>query len=49
MKIKFGSDDDLSLNKTIEVHNVIILVRAGFQENNKSYRQVFLDECPYKL
>ena len=49
MKIKFNSVDDLPLNKTIEIHYVIIVARAVFNENNKYYPQVFLDECFYKL
>ena len=44
MKIKFNSDDELSLNKTIEVLTITIVVRAIFLENNKYYPQVFLDE-----
>ena len=48
MKIKFYSDDDLPLNKMIEIHNLAIVVRATFYENNKYYSQVFLDECMYK-
>ena len=47
MKIKFASDDDLPLNKTKEIHNVTIVVRAVFHENKKYYPQVFLDECLY--
>ena len=49
MKIKFDSDDDLPLNKTIEIPGMIIVVRAVFHENNKFYLQVFLDECLYEL
>ena len=49
MKIKFNSDDKLSLNKMIEIPSMIIVVRAVFHENNKYYPQVFLDECLYKL
>ena len=37
MKIKFNSDDELPLNKTIEIPSMIIVVRALFQENNKYY------------
>ena len=48
-KIKFDSDDDLPLNKTIEIPGMIIVVRAVFHENNKFYLQVFLDECLYEL
>ena len=34
MKIKFDLDDNLPLNKTIEIHNVTIVVRTVFHENN---------------
>ena len=30
MKIKFNSDDELPLNKTIEIPSMIIVVRAVF-------------------
>ena len=50
MKIKFDLDDDLLLNKTLEIPNVTILaVRAIFYENNKYYPQVFIDECLHEL
>ena len=49
MKIKFNSDGELPLNKTIEIPSMTIVVRAVFHENNKYYPQVFLDECLYKL
>ena len=45
MKIKFNSDDELPLNKTIENHTTTIVVKAVFYENNKYYLQVFLDKC----
>ena len=48
IKIKFNSDDELPLNKTIEIRSMKIVVRAVFHENNKYYPQVFLDECLYK-
>ena len=35
MKIKSNSDDDLPLNKTLELHNMIIVVRSVFHENTK--------------
>ena len=35
-------DDELPLNKTIEISNMIIVVRAVFHENNKYYLQIFL-------
>ena len=49
MKIKFNLDDELPLNKTIEIPSMIIVVRAIFHENNKYYQQVFLDACLYRL
>ena len=44
MKIKFNSDDELPLNKTIEIPSMIIVIRAVFHENNKYYLPVFLGE-----
>ena len=35
MKIKSNSDDDLPLNKTLELRNMIIVVRSVFHENTK--------------
>ena len=49
MKIKFNSDDNLPLNKILILHNLTIAVRSVFQEDNKYYPQVFLDECFYEL
>ena len=49
MKIKFNSDEELLLNKTIKTSSMKIVVRAVFYENNKYYPQVFLNECLYKL
>ena len=41
MKIKFNLNDELPLNKTIEIHSLIIVVRVVFQENKKDYAHVF--------
>ena len=49
INIEFDSDDELSINKTIEIHIMTMVVRAVFHENNKHYPQVFLDECLYKI
>ena len=49
MKTKFDSDDNLPLNKTIEIHIVTIVIGAAFHEKNKHYSQVVLDECLYKM
>ena len=48
MKIKFNSDHKLTLNKTIKIPSMIIVIKVVFHENNKNYPQVFLDECLYK-
>ena len=45
MKIEFVSDKNILLNKKMEIPTVTIVVRAVFHENDKYYRQVFLDEC----
>ena len=49
MKIKFDSDDNLPLNKTLRLHNLTIIVRSVFQENGKYHPGDFLDECFYEL
>ena len=45
MKIKLNSDDELPVNKKIELLGMTIAVRA----NKKYYPQVLLDECLYKI
>ena len=40
MKIKFNSGDELSLNKTIEIPIMTIVIRTVFHGNNKYYPQV---------
>ena len=40
-EIKFNSDKELPLNKTLEISHMIIVVRAVFHENNKYYWQFF--------
>ena len=49
IKIKFDSDDELPLNKTIKIPIITIVVRAVFHENNKCYLQVFLEEYLYEI
>ena len=41
MKIKFTSDEELPLNKMIEIPSIIIVVKAVFYENKKYHPQVF--------
>ena len=48
MNIKFTSDD-FPLNKLLKLHNLTIIVRSVFEEDNKYYPQIYLDECLYDL
>ena len=35
MKIKFNSDDNLPLNKTLKLYNMTIVIRSVFEEHGK--------------
>ena len=48
MKIKFDSDDNLPLNKMLQLHILTVTDRSVF-EDGKYYAQVFLDECLHEL
>ena len=48
MKIKFNSDDNLPLNKTLQFHIMTITIRFVFREDGKLYPQVSLDDNLYK-
>ena len=37
MKIKFDSDDELSLNKSLKFHAMTIIIRSVFEESGKLY------------
>ena len=47
-KIKFDTNDNLSLNKPLKLHMLTIIVRSIFEEDSKLYLQVYLDECLYE-
>ena len=49
MKIKFNSDDDLPLNKSLKYHAMTIIIRSVFEEDGKLYPQLFLDGILYGL
>ena len=49
MKIKFSSDDDLPLNKPLKFHAMTIIIRSVFEEDDKFYLQLFLDDALYEL
>ena len=44
-KIKFDTNDNLSLNKPLKLHMLTIIVRSIFEEDSKLYLQVYLHEC----
>ena len=44
MKIKFDTDDNLPLNKTLNLHNMTIIIRSVFEEDGNFYLQIYLDE-----
>ena len=49
MEIKFNSDDNLSLNKPLNFHNMTITIKSVFKEDGKLYPQVFLDDTLNEL
>ena len=49
MEVKFDSDDNLPLNKTIEIPIMTIVIWAIFHKMNKYCLQDFLNECLYKI
>ena len=49
MKIKFSAEDNLPLNKILNLYMLRVIVRCVFQKNGKYYPQLFLDECLYEL
>ena len=48
-KIKFSSDDDLSLNKSLKFCLMTITIRCVFEEDGKLCPQLFLDGPLYEL
>ena len=47
-KIKINSDNDLLLEKTINMHNAIILIISVFNENhNRYYYKLSSEKCSY--
>ena len=49
MKIKFDSDDNLPLNKAIEIPIVTAVIKAAFMKITNILYKFFLDECLYKI
>ena len=48
-RIGINPDDDLPLNKPRKFPTLPIIITYVFQENEKLYPQICLDECLYKL
>ena len=49
MKIRFNSDDDLPLNKSLKFYLMTKIIRRVFSEDGKLYPQLFLDDTYYEL
>ena len=49
MKIKFNSDKDLPLNKSLKFQKMTIIIRSVFEEDVKRCPQLFLDDALYEL
>ena len=48
-RIGVNTDDDVPLNKPLKFPTLTIIIRCVFQEGEKLYPQIYLDECLYKL
>ena len=48
MEIKFNSDDNLPLKKTLNLQLMTIIIRYVFSEGGKFYPQLFLDYFLYE-
>ena len=49
MKIKFNTDDNISLNRIICFRTITIMLRSVTQKDDKYHPQIFLDECSYQV
>ena len=49
LKSKFGSDDNLPLNKPLKFHLMTITIRRVFEEDSRLYPRIFLDDSLYEL
>ena len=45
MKIRFKTNDDLPLNKIINIPVCVVIVSSIFKENNKYHPKVLLHDC----
>ena len=49
MKIKFNSDDNLSLNTVFKLRILKIIIRNAFEKGGKYYPQIFLGDCLHEI
>ena len=47
MKIKCNTDDDIPLNKQLNLLTITVIIRCVFEKDGKYDPQVYLDECLY--
>ena len=45
MKIRFNSDDDIPLNKVLNIHALTIVIRSIFENDGKYYPQIYLHDA----
>ena len=48
-KIEINTDDDLPLNRPLKFPTLTIIIRCAFQDGEKLYPQIWLDECLYEV
>ena len=48
-KIKFDSDDNLSLGVVLNFHKLAIVIRCFFEKDGRYYPQIFLDDSLYEI
>ena len=48
-RIGVNTDDDVPLNKPLKFSTLTIIIRCVFQEGEKLYPQIYLDECLHQL
>ena len=48
MKIRFKINDDLPLNKIINIPVCVVIVNSIFKEDNEYHLQVLLHDCFYE-
>ena len=48
MKIKFNTDDDITLNEKLYFPTFTVIIRCVFEKDGKYYPQVYLEECLYQ-